>query len=679
MTIVEQETHSFDPLDSKALRESREGLSWWEEGQNEGVHDADYLHAHSEEEDTDDEGEVRVRDSPKGNVASPDSIESSEAACKTEAIFVKPPGAGNKLMPTTNEPRESPSIKHSPNALPKLSPATTLPLVSPEQANKKNLHVANQAAVKKKHRVTIRVPKKLRGDNNNGDTATPPIILHPLVPMPSSLTTAPLPIVTPNSSSPANSVVDPRLLLFRDGVIPFSNQAALMGSSIDMVADERLEPSSSFFINSWDGFAIDQKNIRLNRKTTASRKDNIVQSHRRCSDDDSIDSLFHCLSVKSPPPPSIDKARSESTDVDMVSPPSSASSEWQDDPEPEVAKGARMTMCASEDDIGAFLLSTMSIKDRPAITEEEESREKAAMTTQEKAQILSDALGIYPAAHQSKKTKNAFDRKSMAFLVMLMKAEVEQIPVKERQALIEAQAHCGFNEFSDKRLELFLRAEGLNTKLAARRFVNYWEERKQVFGQKFTEPMTLSGALRDDLVALQAGLFRLLPEHDSFGRPITFLHVARHTLEGYTSQSMLRACFYIFDLAALQSGGNGVVQICWFKGASLFDYDLHLYDKLAYLMSSCFPVKVLAQHLCCLPRPIGKIVKPIIHSFMSKDLRARTFQHDESEDEMIGVLNTYGINAEMIPRQIPGGKLEIDDKEWVANRRAEELEQEEIE
>jgi len=82
----------------------------------------------------------------------------------------------------------------------------------------------------------------------------------------------------------------------------------------------------------------------------------------------------------------------------------------------------------------------------------------------------------------------------------------------------------------------------LGSQLAAQRFVNYWESRLQVFGpKKYVMKMTLSGALRDDLVALMAGVYSLLPKPDASGRPITYLETRRHTMDGYDSDSLVRA------------------------------------------------------------------------------------------------------------------------------------------
>ena len=70
--------------------------------------------------------------------------------------------------------------------------------------------------------------------------------------------------------------------------------------------------------------------------------------------------------------------------------------------------------------------------------------------------------------------------------------------------------------------------------------MNYWEGRREVFGpEKFHLRMTLSEALRDDLVAIKSGMFSILPHPDLSGRPLWYLAAARCTCEGYTKESMV--------------------------------------------------------------------------------------------------------------------------------------------
>jgi len=76
--------------------------------------------------------------------------------------------------------------------------------------------------------------------------------------------------------------------------------------------------------------------------------------------------------------------------------------------------------------------------------------------------------------------------------------------------------------------------------LAAQRFVNYWESRREVFGEdKYLLPMTLSEALHDDLAAIEAGMFYLLPHLDLSGRALILFEPSRNTRNGYTLDSLV--------------------------------------------------------------------------------------------------------------------------------------------
>jgi hypothetical protein len=57
------------------------------------------------------------------------------------------------------------------------------------------------------------------------------------------------------------------------------------------------------------------------------------------------------------------------------------------------------------------------------------------------------------------------DHKTISFLVNQMRHELERIPKENKRALLEAQTKCRVDEFSNARLERFLRCEGMNTKV----------------------------------------------------------------------------------------------------------------------------------------------------------------------------------------------------------------------
>ena len=71
-----------------------------------------------------------------------------------------------------------------------------------------------------------------------------------------------------------------------------------------------------------------------------------------------------------------------------------------------------------------------------------------------------------------------------------------------------------------------------------------------MFGpDKYLQRMTLSEALRDDLVALESCVFCLLPRLDKSGRQVLYLDPSRHTREGYSSESLVSTVSTAFLLS----------------------------------------------------------------------------------------------------------------------------------
>ena len=91
-------------------------------------------------------------------------------------------------------------------------------------------------------------------------------------------------------------------------------------------------------------------------------------------------------------------------------------------------------------------------------------------------------------------------------------------------------------------------------------------------------------------------------------------------------------------------------------------------------MSSCWPVKLLSNHLCCAPTTMLQVIKPIIHSNVGKEFRARTLAHTVPEEEILQVLWPYGIQSEMLPTQM-GGAIALDLEDWISDRRVAELDE----
>lgn len=119
---------------------------------------------------------------------------------------------------------------------------------------------------------------------------------------------------------------------------------------------------------------------------------------------------------------------------------------------------------------------------------------------------------------------------------------------------------------------------------------------------------------------------------------------------------------------------SGLVQIVWDKNMTIWDYDHKVFSRVADFETNCWPVKVLANHVCCPPWITTGLLKPILYAFMDKPFRARTLFHDVPESQILELLSSYGIMKNALPTKI-GGTIQLNQSEWIAHRRVMELEE----
>jgi hypothetical protein len=98
----------------------------------------------------------------------------------------------------------------------------------------------------------------------------------------------------------------------------------------------------------------------------------------------------------------------------------------------------------------------------------DEQQEWAALTDDEKTSALADLFGdkCSLGAHQKKRARRDLDESTVSFLLEQMRYEIVRMPQEKRVALTVAQGKCREEEFSDSRLEVFLRSEGMNAKVS---------------------------------------------------------------------------------------------------------------------------------------------------------------------------------------------------------------------
>jgi hypothetical protein len=119
---------------------------------------------------------------------------------------------------------------------------------------------------------------------------------------------------------------------------------------------------------------------------------------------------------------------------------------------------------------------------------------------------------------------------------------------------------------------------------------------------------------------------------------------------------------------------SGVVVIVWQKDMTIGDYDHALYARVANFDTKCWPVKRIACHTCCSPSIVVKVVKPILYALMDRHARSRFQLHDVPESQILDVLSGYGIVKDILPTEM-GGTVRLNQSEWIAKRRAAELEE----
>jgi hypothetical protein len=136
---------------------------------------------------------------------------------------------------------------------------------------------------------------------------------------------------------------------------------------------------------------------------------------------------------------------------------------------------AETVTAASNEDISDLLQFMWGYSEDNIFTEEQEAMERASLTQEERMEALSDMFGEMSLSsssstakhyHQRKRTRRDLDTLSVMFLVNQMRVEIQEMSQDKKQALVEAQSKCHRQEeFSDDRLEQFLRFEGMNPKV----------------------------------------------------------------------------------------------------------------------------------------------------------------------------------------------------------------------
>ena len=243
---------------------------------------------------------------------------------------------------------------------------------------------------------------------------------------------------------------------------------------------------------------------------------------------------------------------------------------------------------------------------------------------------------------------------------------------------------------------IFLRCEVFNVDRAVDRFVKYWNTRVEVFGEeKACLEMSLDGAMKDDVTALQLQYLQVAKETDNDGRAILLFDFNKEADEGVSSESLLRVVWYqVHQALAMESvqkqgvvvfvrcldnmtdwrpslskqisqAGRGILPVR-FAGMHFMQVSRRLSFGFSFINLRCIIDRYTktSTHIICFPfvQPptflyiIMRFVKPLV----GKKLRHRFYTHVGSVDDLLESLHKFGLGSEdKLPVNF-GGSLAFD-------------------
>jgi len=297
------------------------------------------------------------------------------------------------------------------------------------------------------------------------------------------------------------------------------------------------------------------------------------------------------------------------------------------------------------------------------------------------------------------------EERELALLPELEK-EMAAIPEPEKEAYLEATRRCP-KLVNDDHKRGFLLRENFNTKvrecvqnrlthgratlprrkhtlsvrfimtvllsisqLAAKRLARHWQYKLKLFGPtKCFLPMTLRGAMSDDVVALSQGFAQLLPTKDAHGRLVMFWYPS---VKPMSKESMFRALWYLLHVANENPSDRrcGIVLLLCPKNAGRNRFDPSSHRESMHLAQDCSSNITRAFHLCH-PAPMYHLYSFVHKHQLGPSLRKRLKVHSGSTESVLDSLSKFGLKREGLPSEM-GGDLKLDPVRWLWERMARE-------
>jgi CRAL/TRIO domain len=209
--------------------------------------------------------------------------------------------------------------------------------------------------------------------------------------------------------------------------------------------------------------------------------------------------------------------------------------------------------------------------------------------------------------------------------------------------------------------------------LAVKRYVKYWDKRVEAFGPIYAfQPLTLTGALRDDTVPLELGAMHVIRRNKA--RDILYFDPSKLDKTKYSRESARRA-FWYFCHALLEDADvqkRGMIILNFNRHFSNSNRDPQFTKMCVSTIKGALPIRMSAIHGCHVPYMYSCAIA-LVMLFLGERLRKRILLHNGTNEHVLTVLeDEYRIAAQHIPTDM-GGLLQLNVLAWLEERRADGL------
>ena len=176
-------------------------------------------------------------------------------------------------------------------------------------------------------------------------------------------------------------------------------------------------------------------------------------------------------------------------------------------------------------------------------------------------------------------------------------AYLNKLDEKSKEGYLMALQKCP-GECSPAFKLVFLRCEVFDAERAVSRFVKYWDTRMEVFGEeKAFLSMTLEGAMKDDIEAIQMNYLQVATETDPDGRAILLFDFQKDTCAS-SSESLLKSVWYQVHCALkLESCQKRGIVVYTRSAQHLSDCRLSLHKQISLAGKGILPVRFAGMHM----------------------------------------------------------------------------------